>query len=478
MRPLTYDRGLTHLRGSALPGRTSTTTPAHVPASRSERANDRPPRARMSGTVFWLVVVALVAVSAGYQPWKSVSDWSVESPGERVEPIRTVTVGHPAPAGTTNVVLPATLRPWQTTMLHSRVNGYLAAWHKDLGDRVKAGDLLAEIDTPELDQELAEARALAREASAAATQARAEKTEAEADLKVAEAQLVRIQAETELAKSQLARREKLLASRSVSQEEHETAVRQVEARAADVVATEADVIRRRSNLETRTAIIEAREATARGRQANAERLQELQNFKRIVAPIDGVVTRRTAEVGMLVTAGRESLFTLEDVSRIRVHMNVPQAYSTQTVPGVAATVVLPESPLPPIEGTIARTSESVESASRTMLAEIELENSAHLLQPGSYAHVTLSTAPDHSSWTIPTNTVSMRVNGPHVVVVNEHNQVELRSVTLGRDLGNRVVVLEGIRGDERLVVNPGDGLTEGLSVHIRTDEAAPELAKS
>lgn len=476
MRPLTYDRGLSHLSRSALPGRTSTMTPV-LPPSRPERTSGGPARRRMSGTAFWLVIVALVAVSATYQPWKRIPDAPVESAAHEANTLRTVTVDRPSPAATANVVLPATLRPWQTTALHARVNGYLAAWHADLGARVETGDLLAVIDTPELDQELAEAYALAREAAAAAVQAKAERIEAEADLKVAEAQLVRIHAETELARSQLARREKLLASRSVSQEEYDTALRQLEARTADIVATQADISRRRSNLETRTAIIEAREATARGRQANADRLQELQNFKRIVAPIDGVVTRRTAEVGMLVTAGKESLFTIEDVSRIRVQINVPQAYAMQTIPGVTAAVTLPESTLPPTAGTVTRIAESVEAASRTMLAEIELENSAHLLQPGSYAQVSLATAHEHSSWTISANTVSMRVDGPHVAVVNDRNEIELRSVTLGRDLGNRVVVIEGITGSERLVVNPGDGLTNGLQVRVRPSEPAAEVAK-
>lgn len=476
MRPLTYDRGLSHLSRSALPGRTSTMTPV-LPPSRSERANDPPKRRRMSGSAFWLVVVALVAVSATYQPWKRIPDAS-ESAAHPIDTLRTVTVDHPSPAATAIVVLPATLRPWQTTGLHARVSGYLAAWHADLGARVQEGDLLAVIDTPELDQELAEAYALAREAAAAAVQAKAERVEAEADLKVAEAQLVRIQAETELARSQLARREKLLANRNVSQEEYDTALRQLEARTADIAATQADIARRRSNLDTRTAIIEAREATARGRQANAERLQELQNFKRIVAPIDGVVTRRTAEVGMLVTAGKESLFTIEDVSRIRVQVNVPQAYSTQTVPGVQASVTLPESSLPPTVGTVTRISESVDSASRTMLAEIELDNARHSLQPGSYAQVSLATAQDHSSWTIPTNAVSMRVDGPHVAVVNDRDEIELRAVTLRRDLGSRVVVSQGIEGNERLVVNPGDGLTNGLQVRVRQSEPASEVARN
>jgi multidrug efflux pump subunit AcrA (membrane-fusion protein) len=112
-----------------------------------------------------------------------------------------------------------------------------------------------------------------------------------------------------------------------------------------------------------------------------------------------------------------------------------------------------------------------------MLAEIELENAAHLLQPGSYAQVSLATAQDHSSWTIPANTVSMRVDGPHVAIVNDRDEIELHPITLGRDLGNRVVVIQGIEGNERLVVNPGDGMANGMAVRIRESEQNPELAK-
>ena len=204
--------------------------------------------------------------------------------------------------------------------------------------------MLAEIETPELDQELAEGKGLASEALAAAVQARAELQEAQAELKVAEAQLTRVRAEAELAKSQLVRREKLLVTHSVSREEFEIFQKEVQARTADLASTEADVERRRTNLDTRAAIISVRDATARSRQSNVGRLQELQVFKRIVAPFSGVVTQRSAEVGMLVTAGKESLFTIEDTSRVRIQTNVPQAYSCcRARRGVVATINVPES---------------------------------------------------------------------------------------------------------------------------------------
>jgi RND family efflux transporter MFP subunit len=278
--------------------------------------------------------------------------------------------------------------------------------------------------------------------------------------------LDRIQAESALAQSQLVRREKLIASRAVSQEELETAQRQVEARTADVAAAQSDIVRRRTNLQTRAAIIEVREATAKSRQASVNRLKELQGFKRIVAPFDGLVIRRTAEVGMLVTAGQESLFTIEDMSRVRVQVNVPQTYAMQTSPGVAATVSIPESTQAAVAGTVTRVAESVDSTNRTMLAEIELENSGHRFQPGSYAQVTLAAPQGGTTWTVPSNTLAMRVDGTHVAVVNDGDQVVMTSVSLGRNLGSRVEVVAGIRGDERLIVNPGDDLMNGMRVRV------------
>jgi multidrug efflux pump subunit AcrA (membrane-fusion protein) len=422
-----------------------------------------------------LPLVALAAVAL-LQPWNKFRSQPVGLTSEFASAVRTVKVERPSRATTASVVLPATIRPWQTTMLHARISGYLTAWHADLGTRVHAGDVLADIETHELDQELAEGTALASEALAAAVQAKAERHEAEAELKVTEAQLARARAEADLARSQLARREKLLVNRTITQEEYDIFKKEVDARAADLAAATSDVVRRRANQQTRLAIVNAREATAKSRQSNVDRLNELQRFKRIVAPFDGVVTRRAAETGMLVSAGKESLFVIEDMSRVRVQINVPQTYSTQTAPGVPALVSVPESTAQPFAGVITRVAQSVDSTNRTMLAEIELENISNRFQPGSYAQVALSVPQDSASWTIPTNTVQMRVEGPHVAIVNDHDQVELKRVSLGRDMGSRVVAGD-IRGDERLIVNPGDDLFTGMRVEVGGRELAPSIAQ-
>lgn len=474
------DRGLIEVKQAGKLSDTSPWTPVLVRHSLEEHAGWQTPSPRHAWKN-WLGAAAVVAATVGivtYQPWHKLTAASAAAETRPAEAAATVTIARPAPAVSASVVLPATFRPWQTATLHARVSGYLTAWHRDLGATVKAGELLAEIETPELDQELAEGEALAREADAAVVQAQAERVEAQAELRVAEAQLLRTQAEHELAKSQLSRRDKLVKTRVISQEEHDTFQRQVEARAADVAAAQADVARRSSSLETRAAIIAARQATASSRQANVERLNELQRFKRIVAPFDGVVTRRAAEVGLLVTADKEPLYVVEDLSRIRVQMNVPQTYAMQTRPGVTAEVSLPESHEPPVQGEITRIAASVDSGNRTMLAEIELDNATNRFQPGSYAQVTLVTSHNGTAWTIPINTLSMRIDGPHVALVDSQNLIELKRVTLGRDLGDRVVVAEGIRGGERLVVNPRDSLTDGLRVQVnQRAESAAKLAQ-
>jgi len=455
-------------------------TPRNATASGSSQIirvqrENTPPQWSWQRFTWPAAVVAATGATLGFlQPWGYVRSETVRSETshpvkEHVTTGRVVNVAQPTPAETASVTLPANIRPWQTTTLHSRVTGYLTAWHVDLGDTVKAGDVLAELETPELDQEVAEGIAQAAEANAAAVQATAELSEAEAELSVAMAQLSRVQAEVELARSQLARREKLVSRSAISQEELDTFEKQLETRTADVAAAEADVARRRTGLKTRAAVIAARAATATSRAANVERLKELQSFKRIVAPFSGVVTRRSAEVGMLVTAGTEQLYVLEDMSRVRVQVSVPQSTAAIVRIGIPATISLPESSAPSTPASVTRIASSIDSTNRTMLAEIELENTTTHLQPGSYAQVTLTTPHQNSGWTIPANTLQMRIDGPHIAVVGSGGQLELRSVKLGRDLGGRVQILSGVRGDEQLVVNPTDDLVSGMQVEVKRE---------
>jgi len=199
-------------------------------------------------------------------------------------------------------------------------------------------------------------------------------------------------------------------------------------------------------------------------------LKELQAFKRIVAPFDGTVTSRTAELGMLVTAGVEPLFTIQDMSRVRIQVQIPQTNAATMAVGDHVRVSIPESSAAAVDATVTRFASSIDSASRTMLAEIELENQAGTLQPGSYAQVTLTSGQDSRLWTIPSNTLQMRVAGPHVAIVDQSNRVMLKQISLGRDLGGSITVLNGISGQERLIVNPRDDLVNGAAVTVENTE--------
>ena len=433
--------------------------------------------AKRSGIVLsWPLVMAvvIVAVSTTVKPWRWIATQSAVELPTAALPL--VQVTQPVAATTTSVTLPGTVRPWQTTSLHARVNGFLKGWYFDLGAEVHKGDLLAEIDTPELDEELAQNTALAREAEAAVVQARAERVEAEADLKVAQAELSRVQAELNLANNQLARRELLLKRKAISEEDYDLAVRQAETQAAGVAAAESDLERRRANLETRDAMIASRESTAQSRRSNVQRLKELQAFQKIIAPFDGIITKRVAEVGMLVAPNSGPLFAMDDMSRVRVQIHVPQSNSAALHVDLPAIVSLPESAERGIAGRITRMANSVEVASRTMLAEIELTNENRRLQPGSYSQVTLELPQQTESWTIPTKTLAMRVDGPHVVVVNESDRTIVRRVNLGRNLGNHVVVTSGIDGGERLVVNPTDDLQSGRQVNVMNVDGTRQIS--
>ena len=442
--------------------------------NKNDSQSPKPPRK----SAYILMSAALVPAALGvaFDPWRTSHNDSVAAELEPHLREKSVYIVQPTHVPTADLTLPATFRPWQVATLNARVSGYVVAWHSDLGDIVRAGDLLAEIETPELDQELATSEAQIREVLAATAQARAERVEAEADLKVAEAQLARVQSEISLAKSQLVRRRELLAKNVVSREEFDSFATVVETRTAEVAAVEADIARRQTNLETRAAVIDAREANANSRLSNRNRLFELQAFKRVVAPFDGVVTRRTVENGQLVTAGQGGLFVLEDHSRIRVQMAVPQTFAAHTPVGTIASIRIPESNLSNIQGTVTRVAESVDSSSRTMLAEIELDNELRAFQSGVYAQVTLKATHDIQAWSVPANTVAMRVDGPHVAVVDDSNQIEMRRVRLGRDLA-RVVVTDGIQGYERSVINPGVDLLNGQDIVVNSNQAGATSEK-
>ena len=418
-------------------------------------------------TFAWMgAILALLATGAYFRfqdPSESANGASPSQAG-----LRQVNVATPERTSAGDITLPATIQAYQSADLFARANGFLKAWHVEIGTEVTKGQVLAEIETPELDQELTQSIALLKQGQAEYQQAVAELEEAKADVSLAEANVLKARANVDFAVSQANRSKSLLNSRAVSREEYESTLRDRDARSADLESTKADLTRKKTNLGTRQAIIESRAAVVGNREANVQRLRDLTGFQKIVAPFDGIITRRNAEVGMLVTAGSNTgtrpLFSVAQIDVLRIQAAVPQSSALDIKPGDQVQVTIPEKPGKPLAGTVARTAGAVEPTSRSLLVEVELQNQDAKILPGVYAQIRFHSANEQAKWIIQANTVLMRSSGPMVVIVSPDNTLRAQKVTLGRDFGAAVEVLVGLEGRERLVVNPSDDLRDGQKV--------------
>ena len=320
------------------------------------------------------------------------------------------------------VILPANVQAFRDAPIYARTNGYLKRWYVDIGARVKTGQLLAEIDTPEVDQQLHQARA---------------------DLNTAEANL-------NLSEITSSRYQGLLKTDSVSQQEADNA----------------------------NGDYAAKKAIVRSSQANLRRLEELQSFEKIYAPFDGVITARNTDIGQLIDSGssggsRSELFHIAQPGKLRVYVNVPQVYSQLAKPGLKADLVLSEFPGRRFEGTLVRTADAIDLATRTLLIEIEVNNPTGELLSGAYAEAHLKLPGSVATFTIPVNTLLFRAEGLRVAVVKD-GKANLVPVTLGRDFGSEVEGLTGLNGDENLIVNPPDSILSGQPVRLAQNAAAPK----
>jgi RND family efflux transporter MFP subunit len=326
-----------------------------------------------------------------------------------------VTVTHGRPDdGREKLTLPGTLQGFVESPIYARSAGYVLRWNKDIGSAVRKGDVLAEIDTPEIDQQLAQARATRDQTAASAA----------------------------LAKSTFERWTDLRAQDAVSQqdldERHSTA-RQTE---ADLAAAD----------------------------ANVRRLEELERFKRIVAPFDGIVTRRNIDVGNLVNGGSgttaQALFTITRIDPLRLYINVPQSYSALVRSGQDVTVRVAEMPGERFEGKVSRLARAIDPATRTMQVEVTLPNPDGKLLPGAYVEAAFPGARGANSLIVPTNTLLFRGSGPQIAVVRADGSLELRPVKIGRDYGTTVEIIAGVGANDALIVNPSDASENGQKVKV------------
>jgi RND family efflux transporter MFP subunit len=377
------------------------------------------------------------------------------------------------------LLLPATLRPYQSTEVFSRVSGYLKSWHVEIGSSVHAGQVLAEIETPEVDQELSQAKAQHQQGEAEVIEAEAALDEAKADVVLSKANYDRAVALYSLAKSTRDRNYNLVQKDAISQQEYDESQRALEAKYAEAKAAEAEVKRREVAIHTRTAVIRSREATVASLAANVKRLDELQVFKQVVAPFDGVVTRRLAETGMLVaagTSGNRPLFSIAEHDKLRVQIDVPQSFAAAIAEGQTADIVSPEYPGRTFQGRVARTANSVDQESRTLRVEVELDNADHVLLPGGYAEVQLLANRSTGELQIPTSTLMVKPSGAFVASLGGDGRLQIKPIKLGRDHGSHIEVLGGLTGSEQLVVNPADDLTTGEKVEIIGSPSSVEVA--
>jgi RND family efflux transporter MFP subunit len=361
--------------------------------------------------VAFLIVVAVVI--AGIVPRvKARATLRAETNQLAVPAVTMVQPKRAAPGQ--EIVLPANVQAFKDAPIYARTNGYLRRWYADIGAHVKAGQLLAEIDAPEVDQQL--------------HQARADLTTAEANVHLSEITANRYQG--------------LLKSDSVSQQDADNA-------AGDYAA---------------------KKAIVQSAQANVRRLEDLQSFQKIYAPFDGTITARNTDIGQLIDSGsgagpKGELFHLAAPGKLRVYVNVPQIYSQLAKPGLKADLTLAEFPGRRFEGKLVRTADAIDSTSRTLLVEIEVNNPAGELLTGAFAEAHLKLPGELATFTIPVNTLLFRSEGLHVASVSDGKAI-LLPLTIGRDFGSDVEVLTGLKGDESLIVNPPDSIVSGQPVRL------------
>ena len=412
--------------------------PAQPPsAPRAEPA--QPPSRPLKGLrwIGFLALLAAIAVVAGgilerRSQEKEVTKWTND------QAIPTVAIITPKTgAANQSLVLPATVQAWYEAPLYARVTGYLKDWYFDYGAHVKKGDVLATIEAPDLDAQLATAEQKLNSAQAVVKVREAEKQFAESTYKRwrdSPAGVVSVQ------------------EQQSKQADYNTALSQLVAATADVGQDQSEV----------------------------DRLQAFEGFKQIVAPFDGVVTARETDIGALINAGSGTgggngpeLFKVADIHKMRIYVQVPQQLSAGIRPGLTADLTLPQYPDKTFKSTIATTSSAINQAARTLLVELHTDNPDGLLQPGAYAQVTFQLPTDQNVVRIPTSALLFREQGLQVATLGPGDKIELKSIKLGRNLGTDVEVVSGLSMSDRVVNSPPDSLSAGDVVRVAGQSPPP-----
>ena len=399
-----------------------------------------PPR-RSNAWLFWLLlIIGLVVLGCVvfFVLMRHQADESKVADNTKQMSTPTVLVTKPkiGPAEV-HIVLPGTVSALIESSVYAQVSGYIKDWKFDIGSKVKAGDILADIDTPVTDQSLLQAGE---------------------SVKLAEANLA-------LAKVTAARYNDLLKTNAVSQQD----------------------------VDNFNAQEKVQEANVSGAKAFESGIQKTEAFKQVRAPFDGVIIARRVDVGDFVSATGQTattasgptgasqtgtptqeLFRIAQTKILRTYVNVPEQYAAETRPGVKASVVLASAPGDPLTGTIVRTADSIDPASLTLLTEVDIDNSDGKHLPGGYAQVHFDIVTAHPPLVIPGNALIFRQAGPQVGTVGEDGTVKLKKIVIGRDLGTSLEITDGITADDQVIINPSDSLGDGQKVNVTTNEKKPQ----
>ena len=390
---------------------------------------DEAPKPKSRLFVFLILFVVVLVVIGAFTLLQRKSQYKALANETEKLAVPTVSVIHPsAESGQENLVLPSTLQAYVESPIYARTTGYLKKWYHDIGTRVRQGELLADIDTPEVDQQLSQARA---------------------DLGTS-------QANENLSKITANRYEELIKTDGVSKQEVDNAAGDYAAKKASVQSSE----------------------------ANVRRLEELESFKHIYAPFSGVITRRNIDLGNLINAGNggtaQELFFLAQTDPIRVYVSVPEIYAPAVHAGLGAYLELAQYPGQKFDGKVVRTADAIDQASRTLLTEVDVPNKAGQLLPGGYAQVHLMVKVTGERLQVPVNALLFRSEGLRAVVVDEKNhKTRLQALTIGRDYGTSLEVLQGLKASDWIVLNPADSLEDGIQVNVKqVPQSAPPADQS
>ena len=374
------------------------------------------------------IVIAVIGILERRGHEAEVKQWTQE---QAIPTVALISMQHGAT--TQRMVLPGTVQAWYEAPIYARVPGYLKDWYFDYGAHVKKGDVLAEIETPDLDAQLAAAQAKLNSAQAVVVVRQAEKQFAETTYQ----------------------RWRDSPKGVVSEQEQES---------------------KQADYNSAVARVRAAEAEAAADQGEVDRLQALEGFKKILAPFDGVVTARETDIGALINAGSGNngpeLFRVADIHEMRVYVQVPQQLSAGVQQGLTAELHLPQYPDKTFKATVATTSGAINMSARTLLVELHAANTSDELQPGAYAQVTFELPSDPNIVHVPTSALIFRERGTEIAVVGPDDKVELKPVTIGRNLGTEVEILSGLSPSDRVINSPPDSLGAGDKVRIAGQQSS------